>query len=453
MPTASDGLGVAFGAEYRSEDQELKTDQLYQANDLLGQGAPELNTIGSFDVKEVFTEVRLPLVQDKTGAQDLNVEAGYRYSDYSLGFDTDTYKFGLNYAPVQSIRFRGSYQRAVRAPNAQELFLQPRVQLDGNSDPCAGTVGAGGVVAGGATLAQCALTGVTAGQYGSILENPAAQYNGLVGGNRDLDPEESDTYSYGFVFTPSFLPNFSWSADYYDIKVDALINSIGADVIINNCLNTGDSAFCGLVHRSPGTGSLWVGTQGYVDDPIVNTGSLQTKGIDTELNYALDMGGSAGRLAFQLIGTYVDELVTQPLTGGAKFDCQGLYGLSCGVPTPDWRHKLRATWSTPWNLDVSLSWRYIDAVKLDTTSSNPQLTGDVPATDAKIDSMNYFDLAAAYTFNKSITFRIGINNLTDKDPPSIGQDSCLDVFCNGNTFPQLYDTLGRYGFISVTADF
>ena len=454
MPTANDGLGVAFGAEYRREEQELKTDQAYQTNDLLGQGAPELNTIGSFDVKELFVEARMPLVQDKTGAQDLALEAGYRYSDYSLGFNTDTYKFGLNYAPVEDVRFRGSYQRAVRAPNAQELFLQDRVQLDGNSDPCAGDIDPGtGIVTGGASAAQCALSGVTAAQYGSVLENPSAQYNGLVGGNQDLDPEKSDTYSFGFVLTPTFLSHFSWSADYYDIKVEGLINSVGADVILNNCLNTGDAGFCSQVHRAPGSASLWIGNQGFIDDPIINTGSLRTKGIDTEVNYFFDMGGNAGRLAFQLIGTYVDELIVQPTTGSATYDCKGLYGLSCGVPTPDWRHKLRATWSTPWNLDLSLSWRFIDSTKLDTTSSNPQLNGDVPATDASIKSMSYLDLAGSYTFNQSITLRVGINNLTDEDPPLIGQDSCLSVFCNGNTFPQLYDTLGRYGFVSVTADF
>ncbi len=455
LPTASDGLGVAFGAEYRREESELKTDQAYQTGDLLGQGAAELNTIGAYDVRELFMEARLPIAQDKTAAQDLSFEAGYRYSDYSLGFNTDTYKFGLNWAPVEDVRFRGSYQRAVRAPNVQELFLQERVQLDGNSDPCAGGFDPmnPGVVTGGATAAECANSGVTAAQYGTILENPAAQYNGLVGGNPDLNPEKSDTYSYGFVLTPRFLPHFSWSADYYDIKVDDLIGSIGADVILNNCLNTGSSDFCGLVHRSPGSGSIWLGTSGFIDDPIINTGSLQIKGIDTEVNYNFDMGGSAGRLAFQLVGTYVDESLVQPLTGSAKYDCKGLYGVSCGVPTPEWRHKFRATWSTPWNLDLSLSWRYIDSVALDTTSSNPQLTGDVPATDAKLKAMNYLDLAGSYTFHQNITLRVGINNLTDEDPPVLGQSSCPSVFCNGNTFAQLYDTLGRYGFINLTADF
>ncbi|HZF25633.1 MAG TPA: TonB-dependent receptor [Steroidobacteraceae bacterium] len=457
MPWASDGVGVAFGAEYRREESELRTDQAFQTQDLLGQGAPTLNTTGAFDVKELFTEVRLPLVQEKTGMQDLSLEAGYRYSDYSLGFNTDTYKFGLNYSPVDSIRFRGSYQRAVRAPNIQELFLQTRVQLDGQSDPCAGAVDASGLVASGATRAQCALSGLNtvAGpgdQYGNVLENPASQYNGLVGGNPNLDPETADTYSFGFVFTPSFLPRLSWTVDYYDIKVENLIGSVGADLILNNCIS-GDLTQCGLVHRSPGSGSLWLGNQGFIDDPIINTGSTQTKGIDTEINYTWDMGGNAGRLAFQLIGTYVNEFSVAPLTGSPTYDCAGLYGLTCLAPTPEWRHKLRATWASPWNLDLSLSWRYIDSVNLDSTSSDLQLSGQVFPTDAKFDAVNYLDLAASYTFHGNITARLGINNLTDEDPPITGQSSCPSTLCNGNTFPQVYDTLGRYGFVSVTADF
>ncbi|HZF25230.1 MAG TPA: TonB-dependent receptor [Steroidobacteraceae bacterium] len=451
MPWASDGLALAVGAEYRSEESVLRTDQAFQTGDLLGQGAATLNTEGSYDVRELFTEVRMPIAQDKTGAQSLSLEAGYRYSDYSLGFNTDTYKFGADYAPVQDIRFRASYQRAVRAPNVQELFLQTRVQLDGNSDPCASD--APGTPP-GRSLAECANSGVTAAQYGNILANPAAQYNGLVGGTPILDPEKSDTLSYGFVFTPRFAQGLSWSVDYFDIKVDDLIGSVGADVILGNCLN-GDQAFCSQVHRAPGSGTLWLTTGGFIDDPIINTGSLQVKGIDTEINYALDMGGNAGRLSFQLIGTYNDEYKVQPLTGSAKYDCAGLFGLKCGTPIPEWRSKLRATWASPWNLDVSLSWRYVDGVSLDAYDSDPQLNDpnqQIPI-DQKIGSQSYFDLAASYTFAGSITARIGINNITDEDPPLVGQSSCPSVFCNGNTFPQVYDTLGRYAFFSVTADF
>jgi len=452
LPTANDGLGVAFGAEYRSESSELRTDANYQSNDLAGQGAPTLDTFGSFDVKEVFAEARLPIAQGKAFADTLSFEAGYRYSDYNLGFRTDSYKLGLQWAPIQDVMLRGSYQRAVRSPNIQELFLQPRVQLDGVTDPCSNEPGK----APAASFEECARTGVTAAQYGNILQNPASQYNGLVGGNTDIQPEESDTYSYGFVITPSFLPGFSVTVDYYDIKVEKLINNLGADFVLNQCLTTGDPNYCDRVNRA-GNGSIWLGDSGYVEDPILNTGSLQIKGLDAEANYRFDIG-RAGSLGLQFIGTYVDQFMTEPLPGASKYDCAGLYGSVCGTPVPDWRHKLRANWATPWNLDVALTWRYIAAVDDDRTSSDPNLSAAIIETDKHLGSRSYFDLTGSYTVSdvgmfSNITGRLGINNILDKDPPLVGQDTCPAVFCNGNTFPQVYDTMGRYVFLGLTADF
>jgi outer membrane receptor protein involved in Fe transport len=308
------------------------------------------------------------------------------------------------------------------------------------------------------------LTGVTDLQYGNIVVNPAAQYNGLVGGNADLDPEVSDTYSYGLVFTPSFLPSFTMTLDYFDIKVEKLIDQIGQDFILNQCMDSGDPEFCGRINRiqAPGTegdGSLWLGDSAFVEDPILNTGSLSTKGVDLEMNYRLEAGG-IGAIAFSLIGTYTDEFITEPLAGfDTKYDCQGLYGTVCGVPIPEWRQKLRANWMSPWGVDVALTWRFIDEVALDLTSSDTDLNDDdFATTDQRLGSRSYFDLSASYTFQEmgafsSVTGRLGVNNLTDKDPPLLGQDNCPSVLCNGNTFPQVYDTLGRFVFIGLTADF
>jgi len=456
LPTASDGIAVAIGAEYRSERSELRPDASYQTNDLSGQGAPTLDTIGGFDVKEVFAELRAPLLQDKPMAQTLSFETGYRYSDYNLGFETNSYKLGLDWAPVQSIRLRGSYQRAVRSPNVQELFLQPRVQLNGTTDPCAGDLSNSTTSDDPtATFAQCQLTAVTAAQYGNILPNPSGQYNGNVTGNPNLQPEESDTYSYGIVFTPSFLPGFSLSLDYYDIKVDKVIGSVGQDFILGQCLS-GATQFCGAVHRVPLNGSIWLGSTGFVDDPVINMGSLQTKGIDVDANYRFDVG-NLGELAMSLVGNYADEYVTEPLPGYPKYDCAGLYGSVCGVPLPDWRHKLRTSWLTPWGLDLSLTWRHINAVDVDGT--NPATgAGAIAPTDAKLGAREYIDLSAAYNFSdvgafSKVTARLGINNLTDKDPPLLGATNCVNVYCNGNTYPQVYDTLGRYVFMGLTADF
>jgi outer membrane receptor protein involved in Fe transport len=448
LPTASQGLAVAFGAEYRSEDSLLRNDQAFASGDLLGQGGATLDTVGSYDVKEIFTEARLPILEDKPFAKVLSVEAGYRYSDYNLGFDTDTYKFGADWAPVEDLRVRASFQRAVRAPNIQELFRPQVVQLDGSSDPCAGPRPA-------FSPAQCALTGVSAIQYGNILANSANQYNGLTGGNMALDPEISDTISFGFVYTPGFAPNLSVAVDFFDIDVEDTIGTIGADLIINTCLTGGDPAFCGLINRAPGSGSLFLGNQGFIIDTTQNTGTLQTKGVDVDVNYLWKLD-SLGDMRVSLISTFVDELETEPLPGFPKFDCVGLYGPACGTPTPEFRTKLRTTWNTPWNLDVSLTWRFIDSVDLEGTVDNPNFNPAFSPVDRRLGTRSYFDLSAAYGFKTSVAdlkVRLGIDNLTDKDPPLVTSENCIAVFCSGNTFPQVYETLGRTFMFNITSDF
>jgi iron complex outermembrane receptor protein len=239
--------------------------------------------------------------------------------------------------------------------------------------------------------------------------------------------------------------------------VSNVIDTYGADYVINRCLARGEPQFCGLIHRvnSPGTaadGSLWIGQNGYVVDDTLNLGELRTKGIDLSVDWALDIGDS-NRLAFSLTGTYTDAFEKTPVPDDEAYDCVGLYGSVCGTPLPQWRHKFRTTWTLMNNLDVSLTWRHVDEVKLDHTSSNSALAGDVPATDAKLGSRDYFDLSGAYTFLDNYTLRLGVNNLTDRDPPITGQDSLPPTFGNGNTFPQVYDALGRYGFVNLTIDF
>ena len=456
LPWADDGLGLAFGAEYRKEESEFFNDILFKTGGLVGQGGAVLDTEGEFTVKELFTEGRLPLVQGRTGFESASIEVGYRYSDYDLGFDTDTWKVGGDWEPVESIRFRSSFQRAVRAPNIQELFRPQVVQLDGSTDPCA--VDVPGVDTPTATAAECANSGVTAAQYGNIATNPASQYNGLTGGNPDLQPESADTLSVGFVFTPSFIDNLSVTVDWYDIQVDDVINGVGADLALNTCLTTGQPEFCSLVNRAPGSGSLWLGQQGFIVDTNQNLGSLTATGIDTEINYAFDLPGRGGDIGINFIGSWVDELTTEPLKDFPTYNCAGLFGNVCGRPTPDWRHKARFTWTTQnLPLSTSLTWRFVSEVDNENTVNNPNFSfNQFEATDERIKAFNYLDLAAAYEWDTDITdmtFRLGVNNITDEAPPIFGQDVSVSVYVSGNTFPQSYDVLGRYWFFNFTADF
>lgn len=452
LPSTETGLVFNVGGEYRDESTNFTVDEAFRTGDLSGQGGATLPIKGRFDVTEFFAEGRIPLIEGKTGAKTLSIEAGYRFSDYSTGFSTDTYKAGLDWAPIDMLRFRASFQHAVRAPNVGELFSSSSVALDGSSDPCAGATPT-------ATLAECQLTGMTPAQYGNVPENPAGQYNGFLGGNPNLVPEKSDTFSYGVVFRPD-VGDLSIALDYFDIQVDKTISSTAggnADTYINNCIATGLPAFCNLVHRDS-FGSLWLNaTDAYIVDTALNLGTLKTTGVDLQASYTLNLGEH--RLGFNLVGTKLFELSNAPLPGFPSYDCTGFYGNTCGVPSPSWRHSLRTNWRTPWNgLDVAATWRFYGKSKTERLSANDQLSGPVNANGISngIPAYSYLDLTASMTFAEKFTVRLGANNVLDKSPPIIpsgGVTDCPAGPCNGNTWAQVYDALGRQVFASVTVDF
>ena len=460
-PLAANGLKVNFGGEWRDERSFTGPDEEFQSGDLAGQGGQILPVSGGVVSRDGFVEFNMPLVEDKPGAKSLAVDGGFRYSSYSLGFNTNTYKIGLEWTPYEDFRLRGSFSRATRAPNAGELFSVQSVALDGVTDPCAGTAPT-------ATAAQCANAGVPAALYGKVSANPASQYNGLTGGNPVLKPETALTTSFGIGWTPSFVPNFRAQIDYYDINIENVIQSIGADTILNECVSS--DLFCGLIHRNS-IGSLWLSNSGYVTDTLANVGGLREKGIDLDLGYALDMG-AAGKLRTGLQGTWVNKYEITPIAelGETSRNCAGYYGPQCssftsaaGAPVFRYRQTLRTTWTTPWNgLDVSVAWRYFSPVQLETLSGNPNLSagpgntiasGAISNTDARIPSFSYIDLTSSIRLTDKISFRLGVNNILDKQAPAVGLTNQPAITANGNTFPQVYDALGRYLFGQVSVQF
>jgi outer membrane receptor protein involved in Fe transport len=436
-PFAETGIDIILGAEYREENLEFNPDKNAQSGDVLGFGYAVSPLDGGFDVTEYYTELSVPLVEGWSLAESLRLELGYRYSDYSPGDSEDTYKVASSWVPVNELRIRASYQRAVRAPNVSELFfIENLIGWWDGTDPCAGTTPE-------RSFEDCAYTGVTEQQYGSIpatTNDPnqiSSGLNMLVGGNAKLAPEESDTYSVGFLYEPRFVEGLSISLDWYEIEIDDAIDWIDAGVSLSGCLDSHNPELCRLVVREPARGSLWLSDEGYLDARGQNIGYIRTSGYDFNLDYVWDVGRWGSLLAQNLL-TYLDEWEVQQHPSATVIDCRGIYGGLCS-PMPEVRNHLRLTWNTPWQVTASVLWRYIDEVE----AWNDDFED--------LDSYNYFDFSLLWEPIDTVGLRLGVSNAFDEDPP-VGVVG-FPPWHNGNTYPGLYDALGQYWFAGVTVGF
>ena len=459
-PKSENDVMLNIGGEFRHETVLLEPDQEFTTGDLAGQGGPTLKQNGHYSVAEFITELNAPLVTH--GASNvLNLDAGFRYSHYTYGgntydannnvtgsaspsFNTVTWKIGLTFQPISDITLRGGINRAVRAPNINEMFASPHVANDGATDPCSN----GPITAADAGCLSQA--NVRLGQ--NITANPAGQYNGLEGGNTSLTPEVSITKSLGAVLTPHAIPGLSLSVDYYDINIKNAITTIGADAILSACGAAPGSSICNLIHRDT-AGSLWLTPAGYVTDVYQNIGGIDTRGIDINMQLRRKIGSTT--VTAGVDGTYLTRfLVNNGVT--ATYDCAGYYGVTCGQPTPHWRHKANVGITTVGGVTAQLAWRYVGTASVDylNSSSSVYKASYTTATyGAVIGSQSYFDLSMAANIMSRFTWRLGVNNLTDKNPPIVTTPECAGVVCNGNTYPGTYDALGRYLYTSVVMKF
>ncbi len=457
-PFSDAGIGVLFGFEYREDSLASLPDEISRipGGGFTGVGGASLPVDGSLEVSELFFEAQVPLVTDKAFAQELTLNLQYRFSDYDAEgndttntFDSDTYGLSLNWTPVDDVRFRGQYQRAVRAPNVIELYTGqdqglPNLNTFGVnangvalSDPCASNAPI-------ASLEQCARTGVTAAQFGTILDVISGQTQSITGGNPFLDPESSDTITVGAVITPESIPNLSITIDYFDIQVDDFINDgIPAQVTLNTCLNTGDPAFCDLIIRSP-TGSLAAGGPGFgFVSTNLNIAELSTSGIDIQTRYSFDTS-SLGGFTLDYAATFLDSYDFVPFPNGEPIECAGFFGNACAFDvTPEYRHRALVGWDTPWGFKTSLTWRHY--------GSSDNINGDNAAdVDRQLDSTDYFDLSVNFSLGDNLNIRTGVLNMLNEEPPvSVSSGPPLG---NGNTFPSIYDT-GRYFFLGANYSF
>ncbi|MGO4411254.1 TonB-dependent receptor domain-containing protein, partial [Brevundimonas sp. M-11_2] len=249
---------------------------------------------------------------------------------------------------------------------------------------------------------------------------------------------------------------FNLTIDYFDIKIDNLISSIGPQNSLDACYSSGLAAACANIKRNA-NGQLWVGT-GNVVDLNTNIGGLRTSGVDVAANYRMDLANygwdRAGTLAFTMVGTWLNSLETDTGLGFAnsKYDCAGFFGNQCGVPNPEWRHRLRIDWGTPIEgLNLAGTWRYYGGSEFAVLGNDGSLNHSPAARiDREFDAINYFDLAGTWQARDNVQVRVGVNNVFDTDPPL---NSSVGTTGNNNTYPQLYNAMGRYVFFGVTANF
>jgi outer membrane receptor protein involved in Fe transport len=463
-PFANDGVQIAIGASNRKDKMVYAGDVAENSNDLVGFGGAVVPIDAAISVTEGYGEIRIPLAQRQPMAEDLSIDAGIRFSRYTSGHNPTTWKVGMQWAPIGDVRFRTSYDVAIRAPSILETYTPQSVTNTSivSVDPCAPTTD-NGFQAATATLEQCQRTGVTPAQYGNggttnaIGQCPSGQCAILTGGNEQLGPEKAKTFSVGMTLTPANFPGLTASVDYYKIDVtNGIIQGIPIDISLNNCLNTGDPKYCSLIKRTS-AGTLYgttVAGGGYIIGANVNSGFFNNSGLDFQTDYqtGLDTFGLEGwgDIGFHLTGTYTVTSKNQPVSTEPVYDCAGLFGNTCGSPLPAWRHHFRVNWDTPWNLMFAVTWRHMGPTEYeDNQISQPALYGGgIDRFNARIPGTNYIDLAATWQMTNELQIRAGMNNLFDTDPYIVS--NLITGTGTPNTYNN-YDLLGRQVFVAVTA--
>jgi len=442
LPTA-DGVPISLvgGYEWRKDRFQVISDANMESGNFAGLGGPRPSIDGEFSVNEFFAEAAVPVLADAGIIDSFALDLGFRYSDYSTSGGVETYKIGFASQILNDYRVRGGYNRAIRAANVGELFSQQQIALWGGADPCAGPNPT-------ASAAACALTGVSADQYGSVPDNPASQYNQFIGGNPDLDPEVADTWTLGVVATP--IAGLQVAVDYWNIAIEDRIGTIGASTILNQCLQ-GNTALCGNVQRG-GSGDLWIGSDPNSSGLIVNSsqnfGEFNFSGVDLNVAYSFEAFG--GTISTSLAGAYFLEQEVVPLPGSdndAAYDCAGRINDTDGCQTPNWQHVANVRYSTgDWT--VSARWRMIG--RMNYRDGNGDLTTDqiLVGNGNRVGSYHFYDLSGSYNFLGNYSATVGVNNIFDKEPPLVGSTLAL----NGNSIGG-YDQLGRYIFATIGADF
>lgn len=445
-PWGAGAIGVAVGVEYRKESSSAINDVLTQVGGNGGNALP--NVIGSFDVAEAYMELAVPLLSETPFFHQLEARGAFRISDYSTVGRTYAYNAGLEWAPVPDIRFRAVYARATRAPNIGELFAPPTQTFPpGINDPCLGILATGG----GDTGTNCrAESGVAL----NISQNPVAGFTltqadvqglgGFIPGNPNLEAETSDSYTLGVVINPrsiSWLRNFAFTIDYFNIKVDNAIQVIPFQYILDQCYNEGVAEFCNRVQRRlVNEGPNNAGSIFNINTSTVNTGYNRTEGFDVTGSWRQDLGdwGLSGRLSLnvtytRLLEGEIEEVggVINPYAGEIGFSKDRIFG-TLGYQNGDFGLTLRGTW---------IGEAYLDNVFVQAYGGDGTQNG--PDSDLwRVGSEFTMDMQLRFTPGDHYEFYVGVNNMFDNSPAYIptnlpGNNTGTET--NSGT----YDAIGR----------
>ncbi|MBB5717077.1 TonB-dependent receptor domain-containing protein [Sphingomonas aerophila] len=454
-------VGFSYGYEWRKTSARFTPDSFLASGDVVGFN-PGLPTAGDVSVKEVFGEIRVPLIHDTPFIESLVANGAFRYSKYDLSGvgGVWTYLGGADWRVSRDLAFRGQYQRAIRAPNVSELYGGTSRVVGVTNDPCSNR----GPASQQTDVARqlCIATGVPASQVFGASVQPNNIFPADFGGNPNLSEESSDTYTLGAVITPRFAPRLYLSVDYFNISLEGAVAALGggAQNTLNLCYNVIqdiNSEFCQAVRRNPSTGEI--------NDPFAlqvrnaNTGRLKTSGIDFAARYRVNLGfglpGLAENSTLDLGSnfTWLDEFTSTPVAAFPNIQnkCAGSFGPTCGQPLPVWRGTSRATWNIG-DLSLSLRHRYIGPVTTDRyIIPARQGSAATPALSSiaypKLGDRNYFDLSFSLDILKNAQLFGGANNIFNKNPPITTQGP------NANTFSATYDVIGTEFFLGATVKF
>lgn len=474
----------AAGYQWRRNNYFYKFDTLTTQNSFLDLSLgtfPADNTSGSLSVDEFYGEMLVPVIAGVPGIQHLNLELGYRYSDYEIQGGIDTYKALVDWGVMDGLRFRGGYQLATRAPNIAEMF-QARSQTWGFNvgDPC----GLNSVLAIGAnpaanpdaarTRSICeAMMGLEGAQnfYDPANIQPSGSsstwfVNAI--GNPNVDPEEATTLTAGVVYQPqtgnALLDGFSSTIDWYSIEIKDMIAVEGGISVYLECLgaSTNPSAdpnhpACARITRNPTSGGMQA-----VDVTYNNTGFTEINGIDLGFNWNGDMAtlgfdNLPGTLSITTMFNVTTKFDTQASPVSPVYDWKGSLGpgpeTSLNQGTFDWRFFGNFGYSLD-NWNFSLRWRHLpEAIAAQAVIAG---ANGSPFKGAE-ESYDIFDFSASWAYNDTYLFRAGIDNLFDTDAVITGRQDNFGgnrpTSGAGTTLPGFYDPLGRRLYVGMTANF